>query len=132
MKQLKGNSIPTKKTKGALGDIYTDTSTGKKYKCVFSYRDNDDSDFDCQWKELSEETKPVTKSVVKEDVKPVTKSVVKEDVKPATKSVVKPAVEEKPVEKKKVKKSVAEEVKEEVKPKPHTGKTNYTAYSKKQ
>lgn len=108
MNQLKGNGVPTKKTKGALGDIYTDTSTGKKYKCVFSYRDNDDADFDCQWKELSEVTKPVTKSVVK------------------------PVVEEKPVEKKEVKKPVAEEVKEEVKPKPHTGKTNYAAYSKKQ
>lgn len=108
MNQLKGNGVPTKKTKGALGDIYTDTSTGKKYKCVFSYRDNDADDFDCQWKELSEETKPVTKSVVK------------------------PVVEEKHVEKKEVKKPVAEEVKEEVKPKPHTGKTNYAAYSKKQ
>ena len=106
MNQLKGNGIPTKKTKGALGDIYTDTSTGKKYKCIFSYRDNDDADFDCQWKD--------------------------EETKPATKSVVKPVVEEKPVEKKEVKEPVAEEVKEEVKPKPHTGKTNYAAYSKKQ
>ena len=120
MNQLKGNGIPTKKTKGALGDIYTDTSTGKKYKCVFSYRDNDDAEFDCQWKELSEDTKPVTKSVVKEVAKPVTKS------------VVKPSVEEKPIEKKEVKKPLAEEVKEEVKPKQNTGKTNYTAYSKKQ
>ena len=108
MNQLKGNSIPTKKTKGALGDIYTDTSTGKKYKCVFSYRDNDDAEFDCQWKELIKDTEPVTKSVVK------------------------PSVEEKPIEKKEVKKPLAEEVKEEVKPKQHTGKTNYTAYSKKQ
>ena len=103
MNQLKGNGIPTKKTKGALGDIYTDTSTGKKYKCVFSYRDNDDAAFDCQWKELNnEKTVQEGKSV------------------------------EKPVEKKDVKKPVAEEVKEEVKPKPHTGKTNYAAYSKKQ
>ena len=109
MKQLKGNGIPTKKTKGALGDIYTDTSTGKKYKCIFSYRDNDDADFDCQWKELTDakENKPVVKS---EEPK---------------KAVTKPVVEEK---------QAVEEVKEEVKPEPkkHTCKTNYAAaYNKK-
>lgn len=116
MNQLKGNEIPTKKTKGALGDIYTDTSTGKKYKCIFSYRDNDDDEFNCQWKELGEESKTMTKSTAEEN-----------------KTVVKPEVKEEP------KKPVAEEVKQEeikpesVKPEPkqHNGKTNYAAYSRK-
>ena len=52
MRNLKGTGAPTRKTVGAIGDIYTDTSTGKKYKCTFAYRENPDDDFDCQWVEL--------------------------------------------------------------------------------
>lgn len=54
MANIKGTGIPTRKTLGAMGDIYTDTTTGKQYECVFAYRDNQDDDFDCQWKELKE------------------------------------------------------------------------------
>lgn len=53
MSNRSGKGIPTRKTAGALGDIYTDTTTGKQYKCIFAYRSDNDEEFDCQWKELS-------------------------------------------------------------------------------
>lgn len=53
MAQLTGKGAPTRKTMGAIGDTYIDTTTKKMYECVFSYRDNTDNDFDCQWKELN-------------------------------------------------------------------------------
>ena len=53
MSNRSGKGIPTRKTVGALGDIYTDTTTGKQYKCIFAYRSDNDEEFDCQWKELS-------------------------------------------------------------------------------
>lgn len=63
MNKLKGTGAPTRKTEGAIGDIYTDTATGKQYKCVFSYRENTTGEFDCQWKPMDvknpEQGKPV-------------------------------------------------------------------------
>ena len=53
MSNRSGKGIPTRKTAGALGDIYTDTTTGKQYKCIFAYRSDNDEEFDCQWKEMS-------------------------------------------------------------------------------
>ena len=55
MNKLKGTGAPTRKTAGAIGDIYTDTATGKQYKCVFSYRENTTGEFDCQWKPINPE-----------------------------------------------------------------------------
>lgn len=52
MANLKGTGAPTKKTVAAIGDIYTDTTTGKQYKCTFAYRTDNDADFDCSWVEL--------------------------------------------------------------------------------
>lgn len=37
MSQLNGNGIPTNKTYGQVGDIYTDNNTNKKYKCVLAF-----------------------------------------------------------------------------------------------
>lgn len=37
MAKIKGVGAPTKKTKGGIGDIYTDKTTGKQYKCTGSY-----------------------------------------------------------------------------------------------
>ena len=79
MAQLNGKGVPSRKTAGAMGDIYTDTTTGKQYECVFAYRDNSDYGFDCQWKELptarkSEPTKPTkTTNVPKTSEKTETK-----------------------------------------------------------
>jgi major membrane immunogen (membrane-anchored lipoprotein) len=41
---------------GAIGEIYTDTETGKMYKCTYSYKDSN-GNFDCTWKEVSERSK---------------------------------------------------------------------------
>ena len=77
MANLKGTGAPTKKTVAAIGDIYTDTTTGKQYKCTFAYRTDNDADFDCSWVELKgvkveepvEETKnePVEEPVEKKE-----------------------------------------------------------------
>ena len=47
MSQLNGNGIPTNKTHGQVGDIYTDNNTNKKYKCVLAYDDGKDQYY--QW-----------------------------------------------------------------------------------
>ena len=44
-----GTGAPTKKTVGAIGDVYRDTKTGNEYKCTFAYRSDDYSEFDCEW-----------------------------------------------------------------------------------
>lgn len=36
---------------GKLGEIYTDTETGKMYKCTYSYKDSN-GNVDCTWKEV--------------------------------------------------------------------------------
>ena len=41
MAELSGVGAPTKETVGKVGDIYTDTSTDKKYKFVLSYNHKD-------------------------------------------------------------------------------------------
>ena len=83
MAQLKDNGVPTRKTKGALGDIYTDTNTGKKYKCIFSYRDDVNGDFDCQWREIIETGKKIPKKneAPKQEVKTVVEEAKTEPVK---------------------------------------------------
>ena len=63
MNKLKGTGIPTRKTEGAIGDIYTDTATGKQYKCVFSYRENTTGEFDCQWKLMDVKNPDQSKAV---------------------------------------------------------------------
>ena len=67
MANLKGTGAPTKKTVAAIGDIYTDTTTGKQYKCTFAYRTDNDADFDCSWVELKgvKVEEPVEKKVEK-------------------------------------------------------------------
>lgn len=111
MAQLKDNGAPTRKTKGALGDIYTDTNTGKKYKCIFSYRDDVNGDFDCQWKEIVEAEKKASKKneAPKQEAKAVVEEVKTEPVK-------------------------QEETKEEpvkTEEKRSTGKTSYSSYYNK-
>ena len=41
MAESSGVGAPTKETVGKVGDIYTDTNTDKKYKCVLSYSHKD-------------------------------------------------------------------------------------------
>lgn len=54
MAKIKGVGGPTRKTKGSVGDIYTDTATGKKYKCDGSYGSaNHEAEY--YWRVLEEE-----------------------------------------------------------------------------
>ena len=52
MANITGVGAPTRKTIGAIGDIYTDTNTGKRYECGFAYRSDNNAMFDCEWREL--------------------------------------------------------------------------------
>ena len=81
MANLKGTGAPTKKTVAAIGDIYTDTTTGKQYKCTFAYRTDTDADFDCSWVELKgvKVKEPVEKQVEKTKEEPVEKQVEKKE-----------------------------------------------------
>lgn len=51
MSQLNGNGIPTNKTYGQVGDIYTDNDTNKKYKCVLAFDSGKDQYY--QWISLA-------------------------------------------------------------------------------
>lgn len=66
MAMIKGNGKPTRKTKGAIGDIYTDRSTGRMYKCVFAYRGAFEEEFDCQWREIQSDGKVEAETVAEE------------------------------------------------------------------
>lgn len=49
MAQLSGSSNPTTKTAGRIGDIYTNTITGTKYKCVLAYESDNGKNIYYQW-----------------------------------------------------------------------------------
>lgn len=76
---IKGEGAPTRKTTGAIGDIYIDTNTKKRYKCVFAYRSDDYSDFDCDWKEVK--TDKIQTSSLYEEIKNESVEEVKEEPK---------------------------------------------------
>lgn len=90
--------VPTRNTKGSVGDTYIDLNTGKVYKCVFAYCSNGQNDY--SW-------------VVDENAKqePVKREPVRvETPKPVVKSIEEPVEEETPV------------VEEESKPRPNYAK----------
>lgn len=51
MSEIKNNGAPTMKTKGAVGDVYTDISTGAQYKCTGSYGIGGQTEY--EWKKLN-------------------------------------------------------------------------------
>ena len=51
MPEIKNNGAPTMKTKGAVGDVYTDISTGAQYKCTGSYGIGGQTEY--EWKKLN-------------------------------------------------------------------------------
>ena len=118
MAQLIGKGAPTRKTKGAMGDIYTDTTTGKKYECTFAYRDNSDCMFDCQWKEIIEKN-----AEVKKDVPKAPAAEKKEEVKVETAVKEELKTEETPVETPEEEASVQKPASK--------NRTNYAAYGNK-
>lgn len=73
MANLIGNGAPTKRTRGHVGDFYTDTKTGEEYKCIFAYRSDTEYDFECEWKKtgkvFSDVKSEIPKKVDKVDVK---------------------------------------------------------------
>lgn len=73
MAEIKGVGIPGRKTSGAIGDIYTNTETGERYKCMFAYRTGDDAEFDCEWKPIGRKVleKVEKKEPSHEHLKPV-------------------------------------------------------------
>ncbi len=89
MSVIKQSGIPTRKTKGAIGDIYIDTKTGNQYTCTFAYSVN--GDCDCTWIPV----KGVEEKVV--EVKPV-EPVVKEQEIDIVEEVKEEVVETKEVE----------------------------------
>lgn len=50
--KITGKGIPTRKTAGAIGDIYTDTLTGANYECTFAYSPGGKNDYDYEWKPM--------------------------------------------------------------------------------
>ena len=55
MSEIKNNGAPTMKTKGAVGDVYTDISTGTQYKCTGSYGIGGQTEY--EWKKLNSTVK---------------------------------------------------------------------------
>lgn len=101
MSVIKQKGVPTRKTKGAVGDVYINTQTGDKYNCTFAYNDGINAEY--TWH-------------------PTGKTTVAKEEKPVVAEVKQPAKVE-PVE-------VKVEVEEESIEQPETGKqrTNYSKH----
>ena len=59
MAEISGQGIPTNQTAAAIGDIYTDTDTGQKYKCDLAYASKDEKGNDLTyyiWIKLKKES----------------------------------------------------------------------------
>ena len=130
MSTIKGKGIPTRKTQGAIGDIYVDSTTGKRYKCTNAYGVN--GEFDYTWRAEKQEpaqNAKVEPAPVKQKAAPEKK--VEEPVKEEVDEPAKAPVE---VEAEVIAEPAKEEVKEEAPAEqPKTKKrTNYAAaYDKK-
>lgn len=71
---IKGKGIPSRETKGAIGDTYINVLTGIKYKCVDSYKIsgmNSETVY-CNWKRMGvEQQTGENKTADKNKVQPV-------------------------------------------------------------
>lgn len=52
MAKITGTGAPTSKTQAAVGDIYTDTTNGKQYKCKCAYKSNTEKMYVSYWAPL--------------------------------------------------------------------------------
>ena len=66
MTKVRGNGAPTRKTRGGVGDIYTNTKTGEQYKCTFAYRSDPLHDYDYEWTKIEEEDEKLEETEVPE------------------------------------------------------------------
>lgn len=114
MANIKGNGTPTRKTAGAIGDIYTDEVTGKQYKCAFAYRSSDDDGFDCEWKAIKVKETPDQEMKKEEPKEETVEHPVEEPKEEITEDVAKPEEEDR---------------KEETAPAPK--RKDYSSYSKR-
>lgn len=74
MANINGVGIPTRETAGAVGDIYTDTKTGMRYKCVFAYFSSSDDTCDCEWEAMKTNDKSNVVERIKETPKTLEKN----------------------------------------------------------
>lgn len=125
MAVIREKGMPTRNTKGGVGDIYIDVTTGRQFKCTSAYGSSVQSDYG--WTPIrngqtvaapSQPAKVETKVEAPVEAKKEVKEEVKEEVKPEPKKSSKPSKQQKAKAK-----EPAEEVKEEVK----TQRTNYSA-----
>ena len=109
MATIKEKGQPTRQTKGAVGDIYTNIITGKSYKCTNAFRVGDEGDY--FWAPIeNKEEAAVTAEPVKETKKPEVKA---EEAKVDGEPVEAPAQEAKSSKKQKVNYAKAFEAKED-------------------
>lgn len=124
MSVIRGKGLPTRSTKGALGDIYIDQTTGRKYKCVgaTTMQTLGKADSDYQWKFMSD------KEAVVDTNKPVEKAPEKEVKSPEQPKPKKEAVKKEAAKKEEVNEKEVSEEKVEEEPIPaSTKRTNYAA-----
>ena len=97
MPEIKNNGAPTMKTKGAVGDVYTDISTGAQYKCTGSYGIGGQTEY--EWKKLNN-TVEKEEPVGPVDVKPEKTEEPEEpiDVKPEEVAVEQSIEKEEPID----------------------------------
>ena len=121
MGTIKGQGAPLRDTKGCIGDIYTDITTGRKYKCTNSYGVY--GNFDYTWRLIQGNEKAAP---VKEQVKPIPKEEPKVESVPAVeeiKEVEEPVVEEPVKQPKKTQKKESNQEQSDV----TTKRTDYAA-----
>ena len=68
MAKLTGAGAPSTRLKAAIGDIYTDTKTGKQYKCTFAYQNGRTEKYESQWEEVDQELFSNTEDISEEPV----------------------------------------------------------------
>lgn len=105
MANINGTGAPSRKTRGAIGDIYTDSNSGQQYKCTFAYCSNGDDDFDCEWRQIKGCKTEIPKPSAKIDIPKEKEKIVQQSNNTPNKSVKEENVSQK--------------------------RTNYSAYSNK-
>lgn len=62
MAQLKGQGRPVARTKGSLGDTYTDLNTGDVYKCTYAGNSSSNDKYEYVWTKTGSKVETVSES----------------------------------------------------------------------
>lgn len=62
MAQLKGQGRPVARTKGSLGDTYTDLNTGDVYKCTYAGNLSSNDKYEYVWTKTGSKVETVSES----------------------------------------------------------------------